>query len=98
MSIQAFAIAFLFGAAAVALWVDHRFPEIAPSDLSRALLRTIIVIAASQLLFPPVWEAALARSPALVAVFSVAFPVLTLVLLCAIWSIRQLQEKLRRPY
>jgi hypothetical protein len=98
VTIQTFAIAFLFGAAAVALWVDHRFPGIAPTDLGRALLRTIIVLAASQLLFPVVWEAALARSPALVAVFSVAFPVLTLVLLCAVWSIRQLQEKLRRPY
>jgi hypothetical protein len=98
VSIQAFAIAFLFGASAVALWVDHRFPDIAPSDLSRALLRTILVIGASRLLFTPVWEAALARSPAVVAVFSVAFPVLTLVLLCAIWSIRQLQEKMRQPY
>src|ERR1051325_9615008 len=98
MTMYAFAIAFLFGAAAVALWVDQRFPSIAPTDLARALLRTIVVIAASQLLFPPVWEAALARSPALVAVFSVAFPLLTLVLLCAIWSIRQLQEMMRRPY
>lgn len=98
MTMHTFAIAFLCGAAAVALWVDQRFPGIAPTDLARALLRTIVVIAASQLLFPPVWEAALARSPALVAVFSVAFPVLTLVLLCAIWSIRQLQEMMRRPY
>ncbi len=98
MSIQTFAIAFLFGAAVIALWLDHRFPGIAPRDLGRALLRTIVVLAASQILFPPVWEAALARSPVLVAVFSVAFPVLTLVLLCAIWSIRQLQEKMRRPY
>ena len=95
---QTFAIAFLFGSAVVALWLDHRFPGIAPPDLSRALLRTIVVLAASQLLFPPVWDAALSRSPALVAVFSVAFPFLTLVLLCAIWSIRQLQEKLRHPY
>jgi hypothetical protein len=98
VSIQTFAIAFLFGAAGVALWLDNRFPGIAPPDLARALLRTIIVIAASQLLFPPVWEAALARSPVLVALFSVAFPCLTLVLLCAIWSIRQLQEKMRNPY
>jgi hypothetical protein len=98
VSIQTFAIAFLFGAAVVALWLDNRFPGIAPSDLGRALLRTIIVIAASQILFPPVWEAALARSPVLVATFSVAFPCLTLVLLCAVWSIRQLQAKLRQPY
>lgn len=97
MSVQVFGILFLLGAGAVALWLDARFPGIAPPDLSRALLRTIIVLAASQFLFPPVWDAALARSPVLLAVFSLAFPCLTLVLLCAIWSIRQLQAKLRSP-
>jgi hypothetical protein len=86
------------GSGAVALWLDARFPGIAPPDLRRALLRTFIVLAISQFLFPPAWEAALARSPVLVAIFSIAFPCLTLVLLCAIWSIRQLQAVLRRPY
>jgi hypothetical protein len=98
MSVQVFAILFLLGAGAVALWLDYRFPEIAPRDLPRALLRVIIAIAASQILFPPVWGAALSVSPVLVAVFSLAFPCLTLVLLCTIWSIRQLQAALHRPY
>ena len=98
MSVQVFSILFLSGAAAVALWLDARFPGIAPPNLRRALLRTLIVVAASQVLFPPAWEAALASSPVLVAVFSIAFPCVTLVLLCAIWSIRQLQATLRRPY
>lgn len=98
MSVQAFAAFFLLGSGAVALWLDVRFPGIAPPNLGRALLRTIIALALSQFLFPPAWEAALTRSPALVAVFSVAFPCLTLVLLCAIWSIRLLQTMLRRPY
>jgi hypothetical protein len=84
--------------AAIALWLDARFPEIAPPNLTRALLRTIIALAVSQIVFPPVWEAALARSPVLVAIFAVAFPCLTWVLLSAIWSIRQLQATLRRPY
>ena len=98
MSVQVFGICFLLGCGAVALWVDQRFPEIAPPDLRRALLRTIVARAASQVLFPPVWDAALARGPVLVAVFSIAFPVLTGVLLCAIWSMRQLQAMMRNPY
>ncbi len=98
MSIQAFGVLFLLGASGVALWVEARFPEIAPANLGRALLRTLIAIGVSQVVFPPVWEAALARSPVLVAVFSLAFPVLTWVLLSTIWSIRQLQATLRRPY
>jgi hypothetical protein len=98
VSVQVFGILFLVGASAVALWVDARFPDIAPPDLRRALLRMLIALGASQFLFPAAWETALASSPALVAIFSVAFPCLTLVLLCAIWSIRQLQATLRRPY
>jgi hypothetical protein len=94
VSIQAFGILFLLGAAAVALWVDNRFPGIAPPNLRRALFRTLVALAVSQLIFPPAWEAALARSPVLVAVFVLAFPCLTWVLLSAIWSIRQLQATL----
>ena len=97
MSVGVFAILFLLGASAVALWVDVRFPEIAPADLRRALLRTLIAVAVGQVVFPPAWAAALARSPVLVALFSVAFPCLTLVLLTAFWSVRQLQETMRRP-
>ena len=98
MSIQAFGVLFLLGSSAVALWVDSRFPEIAPANLTRALFRTLIALGVSQVVFPPVWEAALARSPVLVAIFSLAVPCLTWVLLSAVWSIRQLQATLRRPY
>jgi len=98
VSFQLFGILFLLGAAVVALWLDFRFPGIAPPDLRRALFRTFIAFGVAQLVFPPVWAAALARSPVLVALFSIAFPVLTGVLLSAVWSIRQLQSTLRRPY
>jgi hypothetical protein len=93
-----FSIVFLVGAGAIALWLDARFPEIAPPDLRRALFRTLIALGVIQLVFPPVWEAALASTPVVVAIFAVAFPCLTWVLLSAIWSIRHLQATLRRPY
>jgi hypothetical protein len=98
MSIGLFAIVFLFGAGALSLWVDARFPEIAPADLRRALSRTLIALVASRFLFPPVWEAALERGPVLVALFAVALPCLVWVLLSAIWSMRLLQAVLRRPF
>ena len=56
----------------MALWLDARFPGIAPPDLRRALFRTFIAFGVAQLVFPPVWAAALARSPVLVALFSIA--------------------------
>lgn len=95
MSVQAFGIAFLLGAGALALWVDARFPRLAPVDLRRALVRTGVAVGASRILFPPAWEAALARGSALTALFSIALPCLTGVLLSAIWSIRQLQASMR---
>ena len=98
MSIGLFAIFFLFGAGAIALWLDARFPGFAPRDLARALFRTLIALAASQLLFPPAWKLALARGPVLVALFGVALPCLIWVLLSTIWSIRLLQAVMRRPY
>jgi hypothetical protein len=98
VSIQVFGILFLVGSSAVAFWVDARFPGIAPPNLRSALLRTLIAMALSRIAFQPVWGAALARSPAVVAVFLVAFPWLTWILLSAIWSIRLMQATLRRPY
>jgi hypothetical protein len=92
---QTFGIVFLLGAGAVALWLDLRLERFAPADLKRALFRTIVAIAAAQFLFPPVWAAALARSPVLLALFAIAFPFLTYVLLSTIWSIRWLQATMR---
>jgi hypothetical protein len=98
VSIQLFGIALLIGAGAIALWIDVRFPQLAPPDLRRALFRTLVVLVASRVLFPPLWETALARTPVLVAVFAVALPCLIAVLLSSIWSMRLLQAVLRRPY
>lgn len=98
MSIGLFTIVLLFGAGALALWLDARFPGIAPPNLQRALFRTLIALLTSRLLFPPLWSAALDRGPVLVAVFAVALPCLVWVLVSTIWSIRLLQATLRRPY
>jgi hypothetical protein len=92
---QVFVIAFLLGSGAIALWLDVRFEHLAPADLRRALLRTFIALAAAHFLFPPVWGVALERSPLLLALFAIAFPVLTYLLLSTIWSIKWLQTAMR---
>jgi hypothetical protein len=91
VSVSVFGIVFLLGAAAIALWIDRRFPGLAPPNLRRALLRTLIALAASRLLFPPVWGAALSRGSVVAALLGIALPCLTWLLLSAIWSIRWLQ-------
>lgn len=95
MTPQTFGIVFLLGAGAVALWLDFRLERFAPTDLKRALFRTLVAAVAAQFLFPPVWAVALARSPVLLALFAIAFPFLTYVLLSTIWSIKWLQATLR---
>jgi hypothetical protein len=92
---QTFGIAFLFGAGAVALWCDVRFASFAPADLRRAMLRTFVALAAARFLFPVAWGAALERAPLLLALFAVAFPFLTYLLLSTIWSIKWLQATMR---
>jgi hypothetical protein len=94
---QVFGIAFLLGTGLIALWVDARFPRFAPGDLRRALIRTGIALVGTQIVFMPVFNAVIARGSIMVAVFAVAFPCMTYVLLSAIWSIRQLQASLQGP-
>lgn len=95
MNSQTFGLVFLLGAGAIAVWVDVRFPRLAPSDLRRAMIRSGIAVAASRFLFPPIWAAVLGHGPVLVALFAIAFPCLTLLLLSTIWSIRWLQAAMR---
>ena len=97
MSPAIFIIAFLFGTGAIALWVDARFPRLAPSDLRRALLRSGIALVGSQLVFTPAWDAAVASGAILVALFAVAFPCLGYLCLSTIWSIRRLQAAMHGP-
>jgi hypothetical protein len=90
-----FGIAFLLGSAAIALWADVRFPHFAPSDLRRAMLRSAIAFGGVRLLFPPVWAIAIEKSSALFALFAIALPCLTYLLLSTVWSIKWLQATMR---
>ena len=94
MSPELFLIAFLLGTAAIALWIDARFPGLAPSDLSHAMARAGVAMAVGWLLFPRLWDAVSSTS-VLGALFMTALPCLTYLLLSAIWAIRKLQSALQ---
>ena len=91
MNPQLFVIVFLLGCATLALWLDAGFPQFAPRDLRRALFRSGIALGVTMGLFPPIWDAVVARGPIVVALFVLALPCLTYLLLSTLWSIRQLQ-------
>ena len=95
MTAETFGIGFLLGAGAIAVWLDVRFPGFAPSDLRRAMIRSGVAFAASRFLFPPVWTAATERGSVLLAIFAIALPCLTYLLLSTIWSIKWLQAAMR---
>jgi hypothetical protein len=98
LSIGQLLILIVFGAGAIALWLDARFPGATPKDLRQALLHVGVSIVAAQLLVPILIKTiAAAGSPiaALRAVFVIGFPGRTYCLLASVWIIKGLQGALR---
>lgn len=83
-----FAVCFLVGSAVVAVWFDLRFPWIAPSTVKGTLIHVGVTIVTAQVV--PLAFQALQGSQVLtlVALFGVAFPVLTYSLLVAVWVLK----------
>jgi hypothetical protein len=82
------------GAAAIALWIDVRFPGIAPRALIGIAVHAFLAIGAGKLLVPAGMNALLESESAVlavVAVFGVAFPALMYAFLVAVWTVRTAQ-------
>jgi hypothetical protein len=82
----------------IALWLDARFPKIAPKDMRQALMHVGLSIVVAQLAVPLLVKTiAAAGSPVgvLFALFLIAFPALTYCLLASVWIIKGLQAALR---
>lgn len=97
MSVGFVVVLIALGAAAIALWIDVRFPGIAPRDPRGILIHAVVAVAAGQLLVPAGMGLLLAPESEvlrLVAVFGVAFPAITYALLIGIWTIRAAQSLL----
>jgi hypothetical protein len=82
------------GAGAIALWIDARFPRLAPQDLGRAVLHVAISLAAGYATGPAVQALSASDDPriALLGVFAVGFPAIVYCLLAAVWVIKLVQR------
>lgn len=93
-----FAVLVLLGGAAIALWIEVRFPRLAPRDMRRTMFHVGISIVVAQLVVPAVMHVTAAGGDpvrTLVAIFGIGFPALTYCLLASIWAVKIFQAHLR---
>jgi hypothetical protein len=91
MSPQLAALLFVFGAAAIAIWIHVRFPALAPQDFRRGFLHLVLsTLFASFTLGPGLAAADLAgpRAGVILGVFGVCLPILVYCLIASIWLLR----------
>jgi hypothetical protein len=79
---------FVAGAGVLALWIDTRFPRLAPESFSR---RVLAAVAALLLLQVAPLSGGSAQA-VYASVFAVMLPALVLTLLTAVWLLRALRD------
>jgi hypothetical protein len=85
-----FVLAFLAGAAALALWIDVRFRRFAPSDLRWAMAHVVAATVANEALDARLGGFVASSLPhgTLIAIFGVILPLVVYAALAAIWVLR----------
>ena len=90
MSVVVFGIFFVLGAAAIAVWISVRFPQLKPQRWQVIAIHLVLAMVLAQLvpfgLLLPV--SASAAIQLMAGVLTVALPVLVYTLLTAIWLLR----------
>jgi len=84
------------GAGAIALWIDVRFPQLAPQEMAKAVLHAAASLAVGYATSPAI-QALVAYEDqrlTLLAIFGLAFPSILYCLLAGIWVIRLAQRSL----
>jgi hypothetical protein len=76
------------GAGVLALWIDTRFPRLAPESFSRRVLAACLAVIVLQL--APLRGGS--ASAAYATVFAVVLPALIATLLTAVWLLRSLRD------
>jgi hypothetical protein len=99
MTVQTLVLVLALGAALLALWIDVRFPRLAPQDFRTAALHVLAALLTVQLLLASGathWGSA---SPAamVASMMTVSLPALTYEFLAALWLIK-LTQALFRSY
>jgi hypothetical protein len=90
---------FALGAAAVALWVEVRYPQLSPTTMRLALIHVVAAMAVGQLIVPFGLHVLVGLgSPVstLAALFLVGFPALVYSFLAALWVIKIVVAVARR--
>ena len=99
MTVHEFLLVLTLGAGAIALWINFRFPKLAPEGLKMAIIHVGAAILVGQVLLPGLNEAVPHSNPmvaGLVITFLLGLPALVYALLASIWVIRIAQGALLR--
>jgi hypothetical protein len=99
MTVHQFLMALTLGAGAIALWINFRFPKLAPDGIRTAVIHVGAAILVGQVLLPGLTDAVPGSNPimrALVTTFLLGLPALVYALLASIWVIRIAQGALLR--
>ena len=84
------------GAAAIALWIDVRFPRLAPRDMGKAVLHVVVSIGAGYAMGPAIQALTATEDPrmTMLAVFGGGLPAVVYCLLAGLWMIKVAQQLL----
>jgi hypothetical protein len=84
------------GAGAIALWIDVRFPQLAPQEMAKAFLHAAASLAVGYATSPAIQTLVAYEDQrlTLLAIFGLAFPSILYCLLAGIWVIRLAQRSL----
>ena len=100
MTVSQFLVALALGAGAIALWINNRFPGMAPGRMVIAFVHVGIAMVIGMALVPAIDTFVQANlSPlmrAIVITFAVGLPALVYALLASIWIILIAQGAMRR--
>jgi hypothetical protein len=99
LTVHQFLMGLTLGAGAIALWINFRFPKLAPEGLKTAIIHVGAAIFVGQVLLRVLSEAVPDSNPvvaALITTFVLGLPALVYALLASIWVIRIAQGALLR--
>jgi uncharacterized membrane protein len=84
------------GAGAIALWIDARFPALAPRDLAKAIIHVAASLAVGYAIGPAMHSLLTSEDPRIIllGVFGIGFPSIVYCLLAGVWIIKLAQRML----
>jgi hypothetical protein len=91
MTVHQFLAVLTLGAGLLALWINSRFPKLAPERIWTAVVHVLAALLAGQVLVPTLSHAVPDVGPAaqaLLITFAIGLPALVYALLASIWVIR----------